>query len=179
MAFGVIQVLVSAACACVAGHATMHLLQAERYQIAALRKDMRLHGDKLHKPDILIGLLFALADWYLPVLLSLVIQQEQKRAVFCDRLLLCLFAAVTVLNFFVKRRIPKHKPFGFTRRMCRLMGVNLLINLVIAALLALIRIPPYLLLGAAEYTVLLSAVVMRPLEEKINAGFYRSAAEKL
>ncbi len=179
MAFDVIQVLVSAACACIAGHATMHLLQIERYRISELRKDMRLHGDKLQKPDILIGLLAALSDWYLPMLLSLAIRQEQRRTSFCNWLVLGLFVLVTALNFFVKRRIPKRKPFGLTRRMCRLMAVNLIINLAVAALLALIRIPPYLLFGAAEYTVMLSAVIMKPLEEKINAGFYRSAAEKL
>ena len=179
MAFGVIQVLVSAACTCIAGHATMHLLQSERYQIPALRKDMRQHSVKLQKPDFLIGVLIALADWYLPMLLSLAIQQESKRETLCNYLVLAVFVLVTALNFFVKRRIPKKKAFGLTRRMCRLMAVNLIINLAIAVLLSLIRIPPYLLFGAAEYTVLLAAVIMRPLEEKINAGFYRAAAEKL
>jgi len=179
MAFDVIQVLIAAACTCIAGLATMHMLQAQRYRIPDLRKEMRLHADHLQRPDFVIGLLFALADWYLPILLSMVIQQEQKRIHFCNYFVLGAFIAVTALNFLSKRRIPQKKAFGFTRRICRLLVVNLLINLAAASLLALIKIPPYLVFGAAEYTALLAAMIMRPLEEKINAGFYKSAAEKL
>ncbi|MBQ3574678.1 MAG: hypothetical protein IJA26_03365, partial [Clostridia bacterium] len=179
MAFDVIQVLFAAICTSIAGLATMHMLQAQRYRIPDLRKEMRLYGDKLQKPDILIGVLLAVADWYLPMLLSLGIPNEAKRNSISNYLVLGALIVITVLNFFIKHRIPQKKAFGLTRRICRLAGANLIINLLICILLALIRIPPYLAFGAAEYTVLLAAVIMRPLEEKINAGFYRAAAEKL
>ena len=179
MSFDVIQVLVAAVCTSVAGLATMHMLQAQRYRIPDLRKGMRLYGDKLQRPDFLIGVLAALTDWYLPMLLSLGIANAVKRANISNYIVLGVFVAVTAVNFIVKRRIPQKKAFGLTRRICRLALVNLLLNLIFCTLLALIKIPPYLVFGAAEYTVLLAAVIMRPLEEKINAGFYKAAAQKL
>jgi len=179
MSFDVIQVLVAAVCTGVAGLATMHMLQAQRYRIPDLRREMRLYGDKLQKPDFLIGVLAALTDWYLPMLLSLFLPNEAKRTSISNYIVLGMFVAVAVVNFFVKRRIPQKKAFGLTRRICRLAAVNLLINLALCTLLALVKIPPYLVFGAAEYTVLLAAVIMRPIEEKINAGFYKAAAAKL
>lgn len=179
MAFGVIQITAAVACMCAAGFSTVHMIQAKRYQIAEVRKQARFRSEKLHKPDFLIGLSAALLDWYLPMLLSLVIQKEAEREAISNYLVLVAFVIATVPVFLFKRRTDTDRPFIWTRRVCRLMALNLLMNLAACVLLELIGIPPYLLLGAAELSVVLSAMIMEPIEEKINAKFYAAAAEKL
>lgn len=179
MAFDVIQIGVAAVCASVAGLAAIHILQSRRYQIPEMRAEMRRYSDRLYKPDFIIGLLLALADWYLPMLLSLVIAQKAKRTAISNYLVLGVFVLLAALNCWAKWKIPKQKPFALTRRVCRLMVTNVLLNFAFCALLSLVRIPPYVIFGASEYTVLLAATIMRPLEEKINAGFYETAAQKL
>lgn len=179
MAFGVIRVSVAAVCMSAAGFAAVHTLQAKRYQIAELHRQTHSHSEKLHKPDFLIGLLTALLDWYLPMLLSLAIPKEAKREAISNYLMLGAFALAAAVLFFLKRREPMDKPFAWTQRVCRLMALNLLIDLAACAFLELLGISPYLLLGAAELSVAFSAMIMEPIEERFNTRFYASAAEKL
>ena len=179
MLYTVLRTLIVALGCTAAGVAAMHMLQAQRYQIPELRKLLRRNSDKTLRPDVLIAAAVAVIDWYLPILLSLAIQKEGFREVLCRWLALGLFAIVASLLFWLRLRLPMKKPFVVTRRMFRLILLVFLINLVGCILLPLLSITPYLLFAGADYIVLAAAVMLRPLEDKINAGFYNSARSKL
>lgn len=178
MVYTVIRILVIAACCTAAGLGAMHMLQAQRYRIPALKQDLRRYGGLLGT-DVLVALGATLVNWYLPVLLSMVIQKEQFRENLSNWLALALFVGATAVVWARKRLIPQRKPFGWTRRICRLVTAVFLLNLMLAALLNLLSLSPYLTFAAADYAVLLGAMLMRPLEDGINARYYRAAQKKL
>ncbi|MBQ8507251.1 MAG: UDP-N-acetylmuramoyl-tripeptide--D-alanyl-D-alanine ligase [Clostridia bacterium] len=179
MLYSVIRLLVITACCALAGVFSMHYLQLQRYQIADLRKTLKKHPDRLLLPDALIAAVAALVSWYLPVLMSLVIQKEAVRTPLCSWLSLALFALAAVVLFFSRRAIPMKRPFGVTRRICRLLVMLCILNLTGALLLSLLKLSPYFIFAAADYMVALAARIMQPLENRINAGFYNSARQKL
>ena len=178
MFYTVVRILVIAVCCTLAGLSTMHTLQVQRYQIPALRKELRRRGGWMH-PEILVAVGAAVVHWYLPMLLSMVIQKEQFRENLCNYLVLALFALAAVLIFLDRRRIPQRKEFALTRRIARLMAAVFVLNLLAAILLTVMTLSPYLVMIALDYVVLLAAIIMRPIEDKINAGFYNAARKKL
>lgn len=178
MFYTVIRIAVIAACCTLAGLSTMHTLQAQRYQIPTLRKELRRRGGWMH-PEILIAAGAALVNWYLPILLSMVIQKEQARETLCNYLVLALYAGASALLYLDRRRIPQKKEFGLTRRIARLIGMAFVLNVLAATLLQSISLSPFLLIAALDYAVLLAALIMRPIEDKINAGFYNAARKRL
>lgn len=179
MLFTGIRLLVITVCCTLAGAFSMHLLQQERYRISDLRTALRRHPDRLLLPDALTAVAAALLNWYLPVLMSLAVQKEAARAALCDWLTLALFSAAALVLFFARRAIPMKKPFGVTRRICRLTLVLLLLNFLGALLLSLLQLSPYFIFAAADHMVVIAARIMEPLEKRINAGFYVSARRKL
>ncbi len=179
MLYTAIRTLVIALCCTAAGVAAMHMLQAQRYQIPELRRQLRRFGDRTLRPDLLIAAVAALVNWYLPILLAMGIQREAARERLCFWLVLGAFALVAALLFVARLHIPQKKPFAVTRRMFRLMCLVFVMNLAGTALLSLLTISPYLMFAGADYVVLLAAVLLRPVEDRINAGFYNSARAKL
>ena len=179
MLYTVLRTLIVALGCTAAGVATMHMLQAQRYQIPELRRLLRRYGDKTLRPDVLIAAAVAVIDWYLPILLAMVIQKEEFREDLCRWLVLGLFAIVAAVLFWLRLRLPMKKPFVVTRRMFRLILLVFSINLAGCIILPLLSITPYLLFAGADYIVLAAAVMLRPLEDRINAGFYNSARSKL
>ena len=179
MLYTVLRALIVALGCTAAGVAAMHMLQAQRYQIPELRKQLRRFSDRTLRPDVLIAAAVAVIDWYLPILLSLAIQKESFRESLCRWLVLGLFAIIASLLCWLRLRIPMKKPFVVTRRMFRLMLLVFSINLAGSILLPLLSITPYLLFAGADYAVLAAAVILRPMEDRINAGFYNSARAKL
>lgn len=178
MFYTVVRILVIAACCTAAGLSAMHMLQAQRYQIPALRKDLKRYSG-MFTEEILVAAGAAAVNWYMPILLSMAIQKEQARENLCNWLMLVLFIGATAVVFFQKRAIPQRKPFGFTRRIARLMTCTFILNLLAAILLNLIALSPYLVFAGVDYVVLAAALIMRPIEDHINAGFYKSAQQKL
>lgn len=178
MVYTVVRILVIAACCTAAGLSAMHMLQAQRYQIPALRKDLKRYGG-MFTAEVLVAAGATAVNWYMPILLSMAIQKEQTRQNLCNWLMLVLFIGVTLILFFQKQRIPQRKPFGFTRRIARLMGCTFALNLICAILLNVMGLSPYVVFAGADYAVLVAALIMQPIENRINAGFYRSAQQKL
>ena len=179
MLYTVLRTLIVALGCTAAGVAAMHMLQAQRYQIPELRRLLRRYGYKTLRPDVLIAAAVAVIDWYLPILLAMVIQKEEFREDLCRWLVLGLFAIVAAVLFWLRLRLPMKKPFVVTRRMFRLILLVFSINLAGCIILPLLSITPYLLFAGADYIVLAAAVMLRPLEDRINAGFYNSARSKL
>ena len=178
MLYLVVRTLVIAACCTAAGLSAMHMLQVQRYQVPALRKELRRYS-LMQTTEVFVAAGAAAVNWYMPILLSMAIQKEQQRENLCNWLMLALFILATVIIYFQKKRIPQKRPFGVTRRICRLMGCIFVINALVATLLTVVSLSPYLLFAGADYAVLLAAIIMRPVEDRINAGFYNSARAKL
>lgn len=174
----VVRVLLIAACCTAAGGSAMHMLQAQRYQNSALRRDLRRYGGLLGT-DVLIALGASLLNWYLPILLSMAIQREAERETLCNWLMLGIFLVITVVDFVQKSRIPQRKPFSWTRRICRLIGLVFVLNLLGTWILHLLTLSPYLMFVGVDYVVLLAALIMRPIEDQINTRYYKSARAKL
>ena len=178
MVYTVIRILLIAVCCTAAGLSAMHMLQAQRYQTPALNRELRHYGGLLGT-NVLVALLATLVNWYLPVLLSMAVQKEALRETVSNWLMLALFALATVIVVLQKRRIPQRKPFGWTRRVCRLMTVVFFINLLEAILLNALTLSPYLAFAGADYAVLAAAVLLGPLEDRINARYCNLARKKL
>lgn len=178
MFYTVVRILVTALCCTAAGFGAMHMLQAQRYQLPALRKELKRYGGML-TTEILVAAGAAAVNWYLPILLSMAIQKEQARENLSNWLMLALFVVASAVVTFHKSRIPQRKPFGFTRRIARLTACTFLLNLLAAILLQVISLPVYIVFAGVDYAVLLAGMIMRPIEDRINQGFYKSAQQKL
>lgn len=179
MIYIVISTLLIAVCCTAAGLGAMHMLQANRYRIPELRKQLRRYGNQTLVPNVLVAAVAAVLNWYMPILLALVIQKEALRRSVCAWLVLVLFMAAGAFLGFAKLHIPQERSFGFTRRIFRLTMLVFAMNLIGTVLLSVLGLSPYFMFAAADYAVLVGALVMRPVEDKINAGFYKSARAKL
>ena len=179
MVYTVIRILVIAACCTLAGVRAMHVLQAGRYQTPELRRELRRYGDVLVWTDVLIAAIVSVVNWYMPVLFSMFMQQAAAREALCNWLMLPLFMGAAAFSYFRKQRVPLKKSFNMSQRMGRLMGVVFVLNLLGALVLYLLTLSPYLMFAGADYAVLLAAIITRPLEDQINARYYRSARRRL
>ena len=99
MFYTVVRILVIAACCTWAGLSAMHMLQAQRYQIPALRKDLKRYSG-MFTGEILVAAGAAALNWYMPILLSMAIQKEQTRETLCNWLMLALFIGATAFVYF-------------------------------------------------------------------------------
>lgn len=179
MFFSIVKTIVIALGCTAAGAGSIRMLQAERYQIPALKKQLSKMGGWFMGLDVAVALVMGGMDWYLPILLSMAITQESYRTSLCGWIVLAAFCAATALLFWQKIKMPIKRSFGLTRRICRLIATVFVLNLIFTLLLNLIGLTAYLLFAAVDYVVLLAAHIMRPVEDKINAGFYNAARKKL
>jgi len=185
MFYTVVRILVIAACCTAAGLGTLHTLQVQRYQIPGLRAELRKRSGWIF-PGVLISYGPALAaasaalvNWYMPIIFSMWNQKEQSREALCNWLMLLVFIGISALLFMKRWNIPQKRPFGLTQRVARLIGATLVINIVLATVSGLITLSPYLIIALMDYSVMLAARIMRPIEDKINARFYDAARKKL
>ena len=179
MLFSIVKTILIALGCTAAGAGSIRILQAERYQIPALKKQLSKMGGWFMGLDVIVALATAGLDWYLPMLLSMAIAQEDYRKNLCGWIVLGLFALASFLLFMQKKNMHLKREFGLSRRICRLIAVVFALNLGIVLILNLIKLPPYFLFAAVDYVVLLAAYIMRPVEDKINSRFYNSARQKL
>jgi len=179
MLFSIIKTILIALGCTAAGAGSIRILQAERYQIPALKKQLTKMGGWFMGLDVIVALAMAGLDWYLPMLLSMAITQESYRESLCGWIVLALFALAAFLLFMQKKHMKLKKKFGLTRRVCRLIAVAFLLNLGFVLILNLLGITAYFLFAAVDYVVLLAAYIMRPVEDAINSRFYNSARQKL
>ncbi len=179
MVYTIIRIVVIAACCTLSGVRAMHMLQAGRYQTAELKRELRRYTDLLMWTDIAIAAGATAINWYMPVLFSMFMQQSEPREVLCNWLMLALFSGAAVFAFFQKRRIPIKKEFNVSQRMVRLIVVVFLLDALGATLLYLLTLSPYLVFIGCDYAVLLAAYIVAPLENRINARYYRTARKKL
>ena len=70
MLYEVVRIAAITLCCVAAGLSAMNVLQAQRYQIPVLRRDLRRYADHFLRPNVIVAAAAALLNWYLPVLLG-------------------------------------------------------------------------------------------------------------
>lgn len=179
MLFNVIEVVAITLCCAAASIHCVHNFQMERYQIPVYSQWLRRNQDRFLKHYVAVGFAASLLSWYLPIFLSLFISVERTRTSIAHWTALICFAAVVAVITARKLQEPARKPLVLTVRARRLFGMLLLIYAALVMLLELVSIPPYFAYATAPYAVWLAGRIMDPVEERINAGFYEEARNKL
>lgn len=179
MVFTIIEVIVVALMCCLASVHYVHALQRGRYELTAYTVFLKRDRDRIIRVNVLIGFVGAVLSLYMPILLSMFIKVEGLRRTVASWLTLGLFALATGLIAYRDLNRPSKKPFVFTHRVRRFTGVLALLSLILSAILRLMSIPPYFLFAAMPWLVQLSAMIINPYEERLNAGFFKSARQKI
>ena len=179
MLFNVVEILIVALMCCVASVQYLHALQMERYQLPAYSHWLSRNRDRIIRENVALAFVSAILSLYLPVLLSMFINVEGTRTAVAFWLALGLFSIVAGLIAWRDLRRPSKKPFVATHRIRRLLAVLGALCLLTAALLRAVRIPAYFLFAVMPWMVMLAAFIINPYEERLNAGFYKAAKQKL
>ena len=179
MLFGIFRVIAIALLCTAASLHFIHVLQMERYQLPGYQHWLSRSMDRVLKENVLWAFIVGAVSLYLPVLLSMFMTGEEARNKLAGWLSLLLFAGLTGAITLRDYRWPARKPFVATLRVRRLMGVLFAEYLLGGTLLALVSIPPYFLFAAVPYLVKLAAAIINPYEVRLNAGFFKSAKQKL
>lgn len=179
MFFTFVRVLLITLCCTASGLHAVHFLQVEKYQTKALWEHFKRPSANPLVRNALPAVAFMLIDWYLPMLLSMAIVKQEQRETLCGWLVLAAFVIVGGFIAWHKTRLPVKRSFTLTRRALRLMIAALLVNLLGVITLNLLDLSPYLFYAVADYVVWVSALIMRPVENAINARYSHAAKAKL
>ena len=179
MFFNVVEILIVTLMCCVGSVHYVHVLQMSRYQLPAYRQWMSKNRDRLLKENVLLAFVAALVSLYLPILLSMFINVETVRTAVANWLALLLFSGAAGCIAWRDYNLPTRKPFVMTHRARRFTAVLAVLCLLAAAILRAVTIPSYFLFAAMPYMVLLTAMIINPYEAKVNAGFFKSARQKI
>ena len=150
-----------------------------RYQLPAYRQWRGRNRERLIRENVLLGFAAAIVSLYLPVLLSMFVSGEAARQNLSNWLALALFVGVAGWIAWRDYNLPSRKPFVITHRIRRFAGVLALLCLLSATLLRLVRIPPYFLFAVMPWLVELAGAIINPYENKLNAGFFKAARQKI
>lgn len=180
MLFNVIEI-VAVALSCVAASIhCVHVFQMERYQLPVYNQWLKRNREKFFQKSVVVGVLAAVARWYLPMLLSLFSSVESTRNAIAGWMTLIGFLAAASVLTVQQIRLPMKKPLVLTMRARRLFGALIVLYVLLVLFLVLLGMPAvYLAFAPVPYAVWLAGRIMHPVEEKINAGFYEEARKKL
>ncbi|MBR1561333.1 MAG: UDP-N-acetylmuramoyl-tripeptide--D-alanyl-D-alanine ligase [Clostridia bacterium] len=179
MLFNIVEIVLVTLMSCAASVHYIHVLQMNRYQLPAYGGWLRRNRDRVIRENVVIGFVAAILSLYMPVLLSMFINVENVRRAIANWLTLALFMGVTGFIAWRDYNLPSKKPFVVTHRVRRFGAVLATLCLLAAALLRALTIPPYFLFAAMPYMVELAALIINPYENKLNAGFFKSAKQKI
>lgn len=179
MFFTIVRILIITLCCSASGLHAVAFLQGEKYQTKALWEHFK---KPLYNPivsNVLPAALAMLLDWYLPVLLSMAIVSDETRTTLCGWLVLAFFAVAGFVVWWRKRSLPLKRHFTLTRRALRLLIVSALLNLLGSFTMNSVAPSPYIFYVVADYVVWFAALLMRPIENGINARHFKAAKTKL
>lgn len=179
MLFTIVEIVIVAVMSCVASVRYLHVLQMGRYRLTGYGHWLSRNRDRVLRENVLLAFISAILSLYLPVLLSMFINNADFRRTLANWLAVGLFSGVAGIIAWRDYHHPSKKPFAATQRVRRLLGVLLTLCLLIASLLRALKIPPYFLFALMPYLVRLAAAIINPYENRLNAGFYKSARQKL
>lgn len=178
MVLNIIKALVTAAAGVLCSWQFLHMLQLESYQMPGYKRYLRTHVEVWRGIAVYAGIGCTLGYYLLKVLFTAVSRGDTTAAA-ADVVCMLAAAGAALMNEWQHRKTPQKKPFAVTKRMRRLICALCVIDLVLAALLVLAHIPPYVLLCASPLTPALALTVMQPYENHVNMGFFRQAQAKL
>ena len=179
MFFNIVEIVIVTLMSCVASVRYVHALQMGRYQLTTYRLWLSRNRDRVLRENVLLAFAAAIVSLYLPVLLSMFVTGEAVRRTLSNVLAILLFVGVTGYIAWRDYTAPSKKPFVITHRVRRFTAVLAALNLLAASILRALTIPPYFLFAAVPYMVELSALIINPYEARLNAGFFRSAKQKI
>ena len=175
-----IEIVIVAACCAVGARHYIHMLQLESYQLPGYRRCLKRNAEKVIRSTVLVGVLFTLLDYAVPALLiPMTSGIPEKRGDIATVIVMALFAVVCALLMVRAMHAPAKKPLVFTKRVRRLYAALCIILLAACALFSWITLPPYIVYALVSYMVLAAEFIEEPIEKFINAGFFRSAQQKL
>ena len=179
MAFRIVEIVIVALISCVASVHYVHVLQMNRYQLPAYRHWRARNRDRVLRENVLLGFAAAVVSLYMPVLLSMFVNGEAARRNLANWLAILLFVGVAGWITWRDYNLPTRKPFVVTHRIRRFAAVLALLCLLSAGFLRLVSIPPYFLFAVMPWLVELAALIINPYENKLNAGFFKAAKQKI
>ena len=182
MLFTIVEIVVVTLACCAASVHYIHALQMGRYQLPAYRHWLSKNRDRMLKDNVLWAFAAALLRMYLPMVLSMFLQEEQTRRVLSAWLVLLAFTALMAWIAWRDYSRPSRKPFVVTQRVRRLLTVLFLLCLALTSLMAMMKpvsVSPYFLYALMPFMVLLAATVINPYETRLNASFFKSARRKI
>ena len=179
MIFNIVEVVVVALMCCAASVHYVHVLQKNRYQLTTYGHWLGRNRDRVLRVNVVLGFVTALLSLYMPILLAIFITGEAIRQTVANWLALLLFAVVAGFIAWHDYTAPSKRPFVLTQRARRFAAVLLTLSILAAALLRALTIPPYFLFAGMPYLVYLTGLIINPYEEKLNAGFFKSAKQKI
>ena len=179
MVFRIVEIVIVTLLSCAASVRYVHVLQMGRYQLPAYRHWLGRNRERVLKENVLLAFAAALVSIYLPVLMSMFVTGETARRNLANWLALLLFAGVAGWIAWRDYNMPAKKPFVFTHRVRRFTGVLVVLCLAASTLMRLVTIPPYFVFAAMPYLVELAALIINPYENKLNAGFFKAARQKI
>ena len=179
MALTIVEIVVVAVMSCLGSIRYVHVLQMNRYQVPAYSQWLSRNRNRMVFENVVLGFAASLLSIYLPVLLSMFINGERIRNNLCFWLVLLLFTAVTGYIAWRDYNAPSKKPFVITKRIRRFAGVLLAVCVLAAILIRAVGMPSYFVFAAVEYLVWFVALIINPYENKLNAGFFKSARQKI
>lgn len=178
MAYTVIRSIAVCIACLSAGMNLLHLLQEKRYRVHAVAFRLKWNDAQVWR-HILITVGAVVADVVLPVLTSSMIQKEALRTEVCRWGVLALFCIAAAFSFWTERDTDTENDFVLTKRTARLIAAELLITIVCILILNVLGLPNYILFAAATFIVPIAAVIMRPVEDFLNARYFKAAQKKL
>lgn len=170
----------------------LHMLQLESYQLDGYKRHLEHNRQEIVGWPLYTGVICLIAQIVLPVFFTM-FTGERRRALTIAHVLIMIFAVLyagySIYRDFIR---PQKKPLGFTKRFKRLALGLIAAAAVICALFGLIfghtdseskrlicSLSPFVLVAGLPFLTMLAGLIMQPVENKINMGFYKAAQSKL
>lgn len=180
MLFNVIEIIAVALSCVAASIHCVHIFQMERYQLPVYNQWLKRSRERFVQKNVVVGVIAAVARWYLPMLFSLFSSVEAARNAAAGWVTLMGFVIAVAALTVREVRMPMKRPLVLTMRAKRLFGALTLLYAALVLFLCILGAPAvYLAYVTAPYAVWLAGRIMHPVEEKINTGFYEEARAKL
>jgi len=175
-----IEIVIVAACCAVGARHYIHMLQLESYQLPGYKRYLNRNFERIMRSTVLIGVIFTILDYVMPAILTpMTAGIPEKRGTIATIIVMALFAAVCGLLMLKAKHTPAKKPLVMTKRARRLYAALCLLTLIACTIISFVTLPPYLVYAVVAYLVLAAEFVEEPIEKAINAGFFKSAQQKL
>ena len=190
----IIELLVVCLITLAASRYFIHMLQLESYQLDGYMRWLKKDPANMFGWTFRCGLIASVAFYVLPVVISMFVTGERQRSsVISAILIMVITAAYSAWMIYKDFHRTQKKPLVFTKRVKRLYAVLAVASVLMFALITLIFgrydtanakravlwLPPYLMLAACPYVVMLAGYLAKPIEEKINRSFFVKAQSKL